>query len=385
MAMTTDTLPPGVEYISLETGDPAPQFSQRGLSGHFNLGNLGGGVIVLAFFLTSSMGVGQAVLDIIAQRKHIFDGEKIRFVGITLDPKDETRLSDAPGFHTVLDSDGKVARRYGVIPSKAPPGTTTIQFRPRLIVLDPRLRVTANIELKTDGNDAQRIIADIEALPALAAAEPPLFAPVLIVPRVFPPEFCRQLIAGFEAQERPETGVVSQTSAEGSTVVIDRDFKRRRDHTITDPAMIDTFKAMIKRRLLPEIAKAFQFQVTHIERHVISRYSAQEKGHFRAHRDNNSSATRYRRFATSINLNSEYEGGTLRFPEFGPQTFKPPVGGAVVFSCSLLHAVSEVTQGQRYAYLPFFYDDAAAKLVEESRAAWSHAAMDPTAHGLTRI
>ena len=380
--MSTDTLPPGVEYISLEAGDPAPQFSQRGLSGHFNLSNLGGGFTVLAFFLTSSMGVGQAVLDIIGQRKRIFDGETIRFVGITLDQKDETRLSDAPGFQTVLDSDGKVARRYGVIPSKAPPGTTTIQFRPRLIVLDPRLRVTANIELKTDGSDAQRIIADIEALPALAAAEPPLFAPVLIVPRVFPAELCRQLIAGFETQERPETGVVSQTTAEGSTVVIDRDFKRR---TITDPAMIDTFKAMIKRRLLPEIAKAFQFQVTHIERHVISRYSAQEKGHFRAHRDNNSSATRYRRFATSINLNSEYEGGTLRFPEFGPQTFKPPVGGAVVFSCSLLHAVSEVTQGERYAYLPFFYDDAAAKLVEESRAAWSHAAMDPTAHGLTRI
>jgi hypothetical protein len=75
----------------------------------------------------------------------------------------------------------------------------------------------------------------------------------------------------------------------------------------------------------------------------------------------------------------------LSFPEFGPQQFKAPAGGAVVFSCSLLHSVSVVTQGQRYAYLPFFYDDAAAKFLEQSRASWTHGAMDPTGHGLTRI
>jgi hypothetical protein len=39
-------------------------------------------------------------------------------------------------------------------------------------------------------------------------------------------------------------------------------------------------------------------------------------------------------------------------------------GGAVVFSCSLLHAVSRVTRGRRYAFLPFLYDDAAAAMRE---------------------
>jgi hypothetical protein len=38
----------------------------------------------------------------------------------------------------------------------------------------------------------------------------------------------------------------------------------------------------------------------------------------------------------------------------------------VVFSCSLLHAVSRVTRGRRYAFLPFLYDDAAARLREEN-------------------
>ena len=37
-----------------------------------------------------------------------------------------------------------------------------------------------------------------------------------------------------------------------------------------------------------------------------------------------------------------------------------------MFSCSLLHEVSEVTAGRRYAFLPFLYDDAAAKLREQN-------------------
>lgn len=40
----------------------------------------------------------------------------------------------------------------------------------------------------------------------------------------------------------------------------------------------------------------------------------------------------------------------------------------MVFSCSLLHAVTKVTSGKRYAFLPFLYDDAAAKIREENDA-----------------
>ena len=36
----------------------------------------------------------------------------------------------------------------------------------------------------------------------------------------------------------------------------------------------------------------------------------------------------------------------------------------MVFSCSLMHAVSTVTRGRRYAFLPFLYDDEAAKIRE---------------------
>ena len=47
---------------------------------------------------------------------------------------------------------------------------------------------------------------------------------------------------------------------------------------------------------------------------------------------------------------------------------RAPTGGCVVFSCSLLHKVWPVTKGKRYAFLPFLYDDAAARQREQNNA-----------------
>jgi predicted 2-oxoglutarate/Fe(II)-dependent dioxygenase YbiX len=120
------------------------------------------------------------------------------------------------------------------------------------------------------------------------------------------------------------------------------------------------------RRVVPEILKVHQFQVTRMERYIVSCYAAEDGGHFRAHRDNTTKGTAHRRFAVSINLNGDFDGGEVSFPEYGPRSFKAPPGGAVVFSCSLLHAVSQVTRGRRYAFLPFLYDDQAARIREEN-------------------
>jgi predicted 2-oxoglutarate/Fe(II)-dependent dioxygenase YbiX len=125
----------------------------------------------------------------------------------------------------------------------------------------------------------------------------------------------------------------------------------------------------IHDRLAPEILKAFQFHATRIERHIVACYDSGTGGYFRPHRDNTTKGTAHRRFAVSLNLNTgEYEGGLLRFPEFGWQTYLAPVGGAVVFSCSLLHEATPVTSGRRYAYLPFLYDDAAARIRDRNRS-----------------
>ena len=76
----------------------------------------------------------------------------------------------------------------------------------------------------------------------------------------------------------------------------------------------------------------------------------------------------HRRFAVTINLNHDYSGCDLVFPEFGSRTYRAPHGGAVVFSCGALHQVTPITRGRRYAFLAFLYGEADATLRESNNA-----------------
>jgi predicted 2-oxoglutarate/Fe(II)-dependent dioxygenase YbiX len=154
---------------------------------------------------------------------------------------------------------------------------------------------------------------------------------------------------------------------DGKTVLVtDPAHKMRRDREIGDEALCAILRARIVARLVPMVKRAFQFEATRMERYIVGAYPAGE-GHFRPHRDNTTKGTAHRRFAVTINLNSgDYEGGDLRFPEFGRRTYRAPTGGAVVFSCSMLHEATPVTRGTRYAFLPFLYDHEAARQREEN-------------------
>jgi predicted 2-oxoglutarate/Fe(II)-dependent dioxygenase YbiX len=151
----------------------------------------------------------------------------------------------------------------------------------------------------------------------------------------------------------------------GKTMEIhDHRHKRRRDYVIEDSELIKAAQARFLRRVVPMVRRAYQFTAQRMERYIVSCYAEEDQAHFRAHRDDTTRGTAHRRFAVSVNLNDGFEGGELSFPEYGPQGYRPPPGGAVVFSCSLLHQVSTVTRGRRYAFLPFLYDDEAARLRE---------------------
>jgi predicted 2-oxoglutarate/Fe(II)-dependent dioxygenase YbiX len=191
----------------------------------------------------------------------------------------------------------------------------------------------------------------------------------LLLPRIFELEFCRALIGLYERGQSEPSGFMQTDPVTGKTVLrSDPKMKRRRDCIIEDENVRQHIQARLKRRLVPEIAKAFQFQATRIERYIVARYDAEDGGHFSGHRDNTTKGTAHRRFAVTINLNAEdYEGGDLVFPEFGQQAYRAPTGGAVVFSCSLLHEARPVTRGSRYCFLPFLYDEAAAKIREQNR------------------
>ena len=63
-----------------------------------------------------------------------------------------------------------------------------------------------------------------------------------------------------------------------------------------------------------------------MERYIVACYAAEEGGHFRAHRDNTTKGTAHRRFAVSINLNDDFDGGEVSFPEYGPRELQAAAG-----------------------------------------------------------
>jgi predicted 2-oxoglutarate/Fe(II)-dependent dioxygenase YbiX len=120
------------------------------------------------------------------------------------------------------------------------------------------------------------------------------------------------------------------------------------------------------RRLVPAIERFFQFSATRMDRYIVACYDSAIGGHFHRHRDNVNVGAQHRRFAVTINLNNDYDGCALVFPEFGHHTYRAPHGGAVVFSRGALHQVTPVTRGKRYAFLAFLYGEADAALREKN-------------------
>lgn len=356
------------QYANLQPGDPAPWFKQRAFSNpSYSFDSVAGRYIVLCFFGSAGSPLGRKALEGIAAHRDLFDDTRICCFGVTVDQADESegRIRDqVPGVRFFLDFDGSVSRLYGALPKETAAGQ--VQIRPIWMVVDPSLRIMKVVPFAPAGAEQGELFAYLRALPPPelhAGIEIP--APILILPNVFEPEFCRQLIEQYELNGGEESGFMREVN--GKTVGMhDPNHKRRKDFIISDPELIRQTQARILRRVAPEIRKVHFFNVTRMERYIVSCYAAEDGGHFAPHRDNTTRGTAHRRFAVSINLNGDFDGGEVWFPEYGPRRYKAPPGGAVIFSCPLLHAVSRVTAGRRYAFLPFLYDEEAAKLREEN-------------------
>lgn len=337
--------------MALFAGTPAPLFSAPSpVHPRFAFGSLGGRYVLLAF-LPHPGPERDAALQLIHRNARLFNDDRVLFFGVLPDAETfKTARNEAP-CRWFLDTDGELRRKYDALgPDR--------QLAPQWILIDPSLRIITSAPL----DRGQAIIERIAGLgDPEAHAGVPMHAPVLIVPRIFEPQLCRRLIDYYAQVGSEPSGVMRQI--DGKTVKVFDDFKKRRDALITDEALMAETREYISRRLTPQIEKAFQFKATRVERYIVACYDAKEGGYFNAHRDNTTLGTAHRKFAVSINLNAEeFEGGDLRFPEFGRRTYRPPTGGAVVFSCSLLHEATPVTRGTRYAFLPFLYDAEGARI-----------------------
>ncbi|WP_270934063.1 2OG-Fe(II) oxygenase family protein [Falsiroseomonas oryzae] len=178
-------------------------------------------------------------------------------------------------------------------------------------------------------------------------------APVLLIPEVLEPEFIAALLAHWEASEKTQDRVASAAAGADAAPSI----KRRSDVFLSDRALYEGFHRRMERRVLPEMWRAYRFRAASFEAPRIGCYDSANAGAFGAHRDNRTPYTAHRRFAMSLNLNTgAYEGGMLRFAEFGPELYEPGAGGAAIFCCDLLHEALPVTRGRRFAIFTFFTD-----------------------------
>ncbi|MFC0407783.1 2OG-Fe(II) oxygenase family protein [Roseomonas elaeocarpi] len=216
--------------------------------------------------------------------------------------------------------------------------------------------LTARGKIGFVGDGPEALEEALESLPPVAPSVlRSVPAPVLIIPEILEPALVSTLLRHWQKGEKTRDRVAS---AEGAAAT-GSGIKRRTDVGLDDRTLYETFAERLKRRVLPEMMRAFRFRAASFEPPRIGCYDAADAGAFGAHRDNRTPFTRHRRFALSLNLNthgSDYEGGTLCFPEFGPDRYAPEAGGGAVFCCDLLHEAQPVTRGRRFAIFTFFTD-----------------------------
>lgn len=359
----------------LEWGQAAPRFvAPAPINPTFDFASLGGRFVVLVFFGSTELPGMRETLEQLGERLHRWPDNRCVTFGVSnrrADWQDASVLKVFPNARIFHDAKWAIARDYGLL--AAHDDEKSARFKPSWFVLDPMMRVYASGELK----HIDRLVDEVARLPhpdRHHGSPAELWAPILMVPRVLTPTFCRTLIDYYKAGNAQESGFMR--ARDGKTVgMTDPSFKRRKDVTIEDERLRYALRMSLLTRLLPELKRAFQYEATRVERYIVACYDSESQGFFKPHRDNTTIGTAHRRFAVTINLNAdEFEGGELRFPEFGERTYKAPTGGAVVFSCSLLHEALPVTAGVRYATLPFLYGEADVESRQSSKDSIVHAA-----------
>jgi len=322
--------------------------------------------------VANSTADAEGELRRLAEHARAFESVETHLVGVTrASPRENAALAQSLKLPYLLlsDEDGQMHRAAGMDRGPAP----------RTFFFDSLLRLEREISIGSGATIAGAALAHAQAR---FAAHPPravaLQAPALLVPNVIDPGHCRRLMALWERSARLDNAV----SSASEKIRANARSKIRSDaYLMLGTLECDGLLAVLRRRLLPEVAKAFNFTPTRTEHFRIGCYDAAQGGFFAPHRDDTQEITAHRRFALTLNLNTgDYEGGHLRLPEYGPQLYAPAAGGAVVFSCSVLHTVTPVTKGRRFAVIGFFWDEDGQVTFERS-----HADMFPQGTDINKI
>jgi peroxiredoxin/predicted 2-oxoglutarate/Fe(II)-dependent dioxygenase YbiX len=345
---------PFVDSALIEVGDRIPAFAladSRGKPVTPVSNRLSGRPLLLVFEGNRSKDAAAFGAELAALREHQdeLQAHDTVVMAITRRPPDDNRAleeSQALPFPILSDPEARLYSSCRLEPAAA--RETAV-----ILALDPNLRVVDVV----DGGVAAAWARIAAALATLEEPEAPAtlghHAPVLVLPRVLSADDCANLIEVWhrpapvweghdytnQGFDREKGDFKAANKGEGSVV----------QFVVRDRQVQDYLDAKLRRRVIPEIQKAFQTKVSRREDFRIAAYDAAEGGRLGPHRDNAIKTTRHRRFTVAVTLNAGgFEGGGLRFREYSEEGYLVPTGTAIVWSAALLHEVLPVTAGCRY-------------------------------------
>ena len=192
---------------------------------------------------------------------------------------------------------------------------------------------------------------------------PNIDAPVLMIPDVIEAALRDRLIGAWSKGGHEQTGYL-RPGDDGSLIhVVNAARKRRSDHFLDEASSLAALvHTRIRHRVAPWVERATHFRIAFAERYRVACYEAETNGFFAQHRDF-SDVSPHRHFAMTIALNDGFTGGGLRFPEFGSREYVLKPGQAIVYAGTLLHEVTPVTAGRRFALVNFLTNGKGAKAV----------------------
>lgn len=219
---------------------------------------------------------------------------------------------------------------------------------PCCYTLTPNLRIQKQYPFRNSAAAIGQILADVPHPTPLPGQIITMHAPVLIIPDVLTAEQCQRLKRHWQHSAQQEESVSSKP----------RKSNKPNIDIVLKEALMAEVDYILGGTLFPEIEKVFGLKVTHRESYKISSYSAIGSRFLKQQRTNFERQLSHRRVAMFLNLNDDYEGGGLNFPEYGNFVYKPIAGDAIVFPCSLMYQMLPVILGKQLVMDSFFFGEA---------------------------
>lgn len=331
----------------LEAGDPAPHVAALDETGEraFSNADLVTGRPLVLLFCPPGVEPPTAWLAAFRDRGADFAALEANVHAVSRLPIEANRAAHAAlrlPFKLLTDATGDIFRTYGA------------DGAPQAVILDPNHRIARILRDGAPAALADAALAYLRQAFPRRGARVQAQAPVLLLPRVLGEADCARLVELFHRPVNvwPTDGFRSDGHAkEPGDFKVDHAgaYGQLTEYVVRDPTLQQFLDQRFNRRVAPEMRKAFQTGVTQREHYRIARYDAAAGGVLHPHRDNATKETAHRRFTMTVNLNAgEYEGGALRFREYGDHLYEVERGTAVVWSATLLHEVMPVTVGARF-------------------------------------